>query len=74
MIDPRNDVLILLRDFAKKLPGEPTYQTVWSWAKYGRRKLGPEGKIVYLETVKIPQGRCTTLNAYYEFISNLCED
>lgn len=74
MIDPLNDHLILLREFAKKLPGEPTYQTVWSWAKYGRQQLGPNGKIIYLETVKMPAGRMTTLNAFYEFIAQLAED
>ena len=71
MIDPFHDDLILLRDFAKRLPGDPSYQTVWSWAKHGRRALGDEGELVFLETVKMPAGRSTTIEAYRTFIEKL---
>jgi hypothetical protein len=71
MIDFRNERLILLRDFARHLPESPTYQTVWGWATRGRRRA--DGELVYLETVRIPAGRCTTLEAYWRFLVALSE-
>lgn len=71
-INLANERLISLRDFAGALPEGPTYQTVWGWATRGRQRLG-DRKLVVLETVKLPCGRCTTLEAYYRFVQALTE-
>jgi hypothetical protein len=67
-IDPAKAVP--LRDFGRKLSPRRAYQTVRGWCVIG--KLNPKtGQRIKLESVYLPAGRCTDMDAFLRFIERL---
>lgn len=69
MIDPIAEQVEVIDRIRHKLPGKPTYHTVMEWWRNGR--LSDSGVLVKLETVKLTNGRGTSLAAYKRFIAKI---
>lgn len=67
LIDPAVEVVYPLKDMKKLISSKPTYETLVGWAKRGI--LNHETKqMVKLETIKLPLGRGTSVEAYQRFL------
>lgn len=72
MIDLRVEKPILLRVFAKSCLDEARdYDTIRKWWKRGLVADRLTGKRVKLETVRLTNGRATTMEAYNRFMRKL---
>lgn len=70
MIDIARERPIPLADLGKALHCRIPYTTVWHWWRVG--VLNREtGERVTLETIQMPRGRSTTVEAYMRFVRNL---
>jgi hypothetical protein len=69
-INLNKEVPVLLREFGKLLPERVPYYTLRRWWRAGctNRETGANVK---LETVRLPTGRATTMEAYNRFVANL---
>jgi hypothetical protein len=69
-INLNKEVPVLLREFGKLLPERVPYYTLRRWWRLGctNRETGETFK---LETVRLPTGRATSMEAYNRFVANL---
>lgn len=67
-IDINSETLVRFAD-AKSLPGRPNSTNLAHWAKNGIR--AENGKLVFLDTVKIGRSRFTSREAFTRFSQQL---
>jgi hypothetical protein len=74
MIDLDKEAPILLADFGKLV--KKHYNTVHRWWRRGLKvdPNDPDSPTVKIETVRISNGRATTVAAYDRFLAKLNED
>lgn len=65
-----NEEMFPLADLAKKIPGRPAPGTVKQWAKRGIFNTNTN-QFVKLETIKLPRGRGSSMEAYHRFLKGL---
>ena len=65
--DPQKDVP--LSELARILPTPAPYATVWRWARIGVQS--ESGRIVKLQTVRLPGCLGSSLNRYDKFLNEL---
>ncbi|WP_436715475.1 hypothetical protein U8335_23800 [Roseiconus lacunae] len=58
-----------LASLARMLPGKPSASTVRRWVTQGR--TSQSGKLVRLETVRLTNGRGSSIERYKEFLQRL---
>jgi len=71
-IDIGTEVPVPLSAFCKRIsePKRPvSYEAIRGWWRQGRKSSA--GRIVRLETIKMPYGRCTSNEAYQRFVERL---
>jgi hypothetical protein len=69
-IDLNTEVPVPLSDFGKLLPTKVAYRTVFGWYDPGTMNQ-TTGQRICLETIMLPVGRCTSMEAYHRFIARL---
>lgn len=69
LIDPENEPTFLLSEGRKLLPGAPGYHRLYRGAILGHRL--PDGSRVKLETINMPDGLHTSVQAWYRWIKKI---
>jgi len=72
-IDVLREKVVLLSDLKNHVPYKPGYNTVLVWAKVGKKNRRTR-RIHRLQTVRLPNGLATSLEAYQRFIQELNND
>lgn len=72
LIKPQAEKPYRLTEIGKHLPDEPTYAQLWYWHERGLKNWAT-GEQIYLETIRLPRGQGTTVEAYWRFIEALNE-
>lgn len=70
LINVLTERVFFLAEMREFIAGKPTAGTIHSWATFGRRNVYT-GKTVRLETIRLPNGLCTSLEAYERFVKAL---
>lgn len=72
-IDLFKEKVVLLSELKHHVPYKPGYNTVLVWAKVGKKNRRTR-RVHRLQTVRLPNGLATSVEAYQRFIQELNSD